>query len=204
MPHVVESRRLQSRPAAHATDASRSKISVRPLQSPDKSRLPRASPRSSSIPITGTSKRISCFGFATFTPSGWRVRASMPASHLLPQRPHHRPGPLDRRVRPLHGLHRNAGLRRHHYRLPDVEPCQRPRHAKPVLDVLSLVLSRRAPAHAPSATLLASSGSRNAVELISSMPSSPSTFATAPSSISVFRVRRFSSSFASRQSGRML
>ena len=51
---------------------------------------------------------------------------------------------------------------------------------------------------------LARSGSRNAVELISSMPSSPSTLATAPSSMSVLRVRRFSSSLASRQSGRML
>jgi hypothetical protein len=35
------------------------------------------------------------------------------------------------------------------------------------------------------------------------MPSSSSTFATAPSSMSVLRVRRFSSSLASRQSGRM-
>ena len=36
------------------------------------------------------------------------------------------------------------------------------------------------------------------------MPSSPSTLATAPSSMSVLRVRRLSSSLARRQSGRML
>src|ERR1700691_1030895 len=39
---------------------------------------------------------------------------------------------------------------------------------------------------------------------ISSIPSSLNTLATAPSSMSVFRVRKFNSSLASRQSGRML
>ena len=51
---------------------------------------------------------------------------------------------------------------------------------------------------------LASSGSRYWVEETSSMPSSARTFATAPSSMSVERVRRLSRSLASRQSGRML
>ena len=39
---------------------------------------------------------------------------------------------------------------------------------------------------------------------INVIPSSSSTFATAPSSMSVLRVRKLSRSFASRQSGRML
>ena len=112
------------------------------------------------------------------------------------------PGALDRRVGAFHRLDGHAGLRRHHHRLPDVESGHGPRHAQPVLDILALFLVRRA--RSVSTPSCASSGSRKAVELISSMPSSPSTLATAPSSMSVLRVRRFSSSLASRQSGRML
>ena len=51
---------------------------------------------------------------------------------------------------------------------------------------------------------LAKSGSSNDVEFSSTMPSSASTFATAPSKASVLRVRSANSSLASRQSGRML
>jgi len=52
-----------------------------------------------------------------------------------------------------------------------------------------------------STPVFASSGSSNAVEFSSMMPSSASTFATAPNSESVLRVPSESSSFASRQSG---
>src|SRR6185437_3676470 len=50
----------------------------------------------------------------------------------------------------------------------------------------------------------ANKGSKSAVEFSKTMPSSPKTFATAPSNESVLRVVRESSNFASRQSGRML
>ena len=111
-------------------------------------------------------------------------------------------GALDGRVRAFHGLHGHAGLRGHHHRLANVEAGHGARHSQAVLNVLALLFVRgtRRSARLPAA----SSGSRKAVELISSMPSSPSTLATAPSSISVERVRRLSSSLASRQSGRML
>ena len=77
-------------------------------------------------------------------------------------------------------------------------PWRHPSHSR-----CSCALLRRG-ARSVRHAFLASRGSRNAVELISSMPSSASTLATAPSSMSVLRVRRFRSSLARRQSGRML
>ena len=89
-----------------------------PRQPPDNSLRLAPSSRSSLTPITGTSNRISCFGFAIFTTVSARlsVEASPSERSFMSCA-----GPLNRRVRSFHGFDRNARRFCDHDRLPNVE-----------------------------------------------------------------------------------
>ena len=148
----------------------------------------------------GTSKRMSWLGLATLTTV--RRRGGLRRVRLRSSDLHQGAGALDGGVGAFHGFNGDAGLRGDDDGLADVEGGDGAGNAQAVLDVAALVFVGGARwVRAPSS---ASSGSRKAVELMSSMPSSPRTLATAPSSMSVLRVRRLRSSLARRQSGRML
>ena len=157
-------RRRQQRPAPSNT-------SVLPA-STDSAVAPAA--RIASIvatPTTGTSNRMSWFGFATFT-----MRTPGPASR--PARRDHLVGAFHR----LDGDHRGVLDRDG---LPDVEAGDRVGHAVAEREIRAARLAT-AP-RAVSTPGAASSGVSSAVESISSMPWSRSTSATAEISASVFR-----------------
>ena len=81
-------------------------------------------------PITGTSKRMSWFGLATFTTRD--ACAGDP------------PGSLDHLVGPLHRLHRHDGPVLHDDRLTHIESCDGIRNAITEGEILLLILRRAA------------------------------------------------------------
>src|SRR5579883_91097 len=150
-------------------------------------------------PTTGTSKRMSCFGFATFTTV--RLRSSVEASPSSSS---------DRIMAPARSIAASvpsiASTATHAWlATTTVWPMSYPATACATARPYTMSFcSCSDGARSVITPGFATSGSRYAVDEISSIPSSPSTLATAPRSMSVFLVRRESSSFASRQSGRML
>src|ERR1019366_7773254 len=159
-------------------------------------------------PITGTSKRISCFGFATFTTVSARLSVEAPPFD---------PDPAsdsdfksnDRISSPARSIVASvpsiaSTVTHAASAITTVCPMSYSASRRPTARPYSMFL-RSCPlgARLLSTPVFASSGSSSAVEFSSMMPSSASTFATAPRSESVFRVPSESSSFASRQSGLM-
>src|SRR5579862_9392808 len=180
-------------PAALFKSASRSNSNVRSASTERQVAPARIITSTVRTPITGTSNRMSWFGLATLTTVS--RRASVEASSLsdcisLPARS------IVASVPSMASTATQACAA-----TTTVCPISNPASARATpIPYSTFFRSSSSGARPPgtsrvSSPSLANSGSRNAVELINSIPSSASTFATAPSSISVFRVRRFRSSF---------
>jgi hypothetical protein len=110
------------------------------------------------MPMTGTSKRMSCFGLATLTTVRRRasVEAGLGVVHF--ERAHQLSGALDGGVGAFHGLDGHAGLGGHYHGLADVEAGDGAGHARPYS--MSLRSSSDG-ARAVSTPSWARSGSRN-------------------------------------------
>src|ERR1700723_973674 len=87
------------------------------------------------MPMTGTSKRMSCLAWELLTPVRRLLR------RVLMERLHQRAGALDGGVSALHGLDGHAGLAGNHHRLADVIAGDGACHFAPVSDVEPLLLA---------------------------------------------------------------
>ena len=129
------------------------RISIQQQTSP---RIDRQTTRPRALPSSRSSSRQSpehqtaypASASQSSRPSARGSASKLPSHPPSQQRPHQLPRPLDRRVRTFHRLDRHASRFRDHHRLPNVVLRQLPRHRASILDVLALLLARRALASA--------------------------------------------------------